>query len=301
MRISTMTLTHARRFGFDAAISRIAAAGFDCFDLTLTFDAFNKMEMEPIYSSDWKEYADHLLTICRENHICCNQSHAPFPSAPIPTEAPDPSASLKHKDVVFDLQVRSIQFAARMGASCIIVHPVKAYPHLGREDYWKDVNMELYRALAPTAKESGIKIALENMFVKGPDGLVESCCGNPYSFVDWLDTLADDCFTACLDIGHCAICRYDPAEAIRILGKDRLTALHIHDNNLITDNHFLPGTGGTGVNWDSVLAALSEIGYTGDFTLETDHSTLKPFPDDQFPAALKTMAETARRMADRIS
>jgi sugar phosphate isomerase/epimerase len=157
--------------------------------------------------------------------------------------------------------------------------------------------MDFYRALAPTAKEAGIKIALENMFVNDPNRkfYTESVCGDPREFADYLDTLADDCFTACLDLGHCALCGYSAADAIRILGADRLGALHVHDNDCKTDNHLPPFTGLQ--DWAAVTDALREIGYRGEITLESDR-IFKNTPAEMYPSTLRYLHDVARCLAD---
>jgi sugar phosphate isomerase/epimerase len=55
-------------------------------------------------------------------------------------------------------------------------------------------------------------------------------------------------------------------DVIRDLG-DLVEVLHMHDNNGIKDQHKILGTGI--IDWKDTLSALSEIGFSGYYNLET--------------------------------
>lgn len=291
MRISTTTGRVAAAFGIEEGLKHIAKAGFDCYDYS-NFKIDNWQE-NPIFGEDWEAYADSVKAAAAAVGLSCNQSHAPFPSCKPATEE-----NAEYNEIIFEKLERSIRFAARLGAKSVVIHPKKDFPHFGREKYWKDVNMEFYRALAPTAKEAGIKIALENMFVTDPNRKIytESTCGDPREFVDYLDTLADDCFTACLDLGHSQLCGYNTAEFIRILGAERLGALHVQDTDYKSDLHMPPFCALQ--DWAAVGDALAEIGYRGDITLESDRLIAK-MPEELYDVGLAYMSGVARWLANR--
>ncbi|MBR4766399.1 MAG: hypothetical protein IK085_06530, partial [Clostridia bacterium] len=87
------------------------------------------------------------------------------------------------------------------------------------------------------------------------------------------------------------------AAMIREMGAYRVTCLHIHDNNGISDDHTLPYT--RSIKWDETLKALGEIGYKGDFTYEADNF-LKKFPDELIVPCLKFMVNVGRYMISEI-
>ena len=93
------------------------------------------------------------------------------------------------------------------------------------------------------------------------------------------------------------LCGREPEDAIRTLGHDRLGSLHVHDTDYRADLHTLPGMGS--INWKRVTAALAEINYKGEFTLEADNF-LKNYPTEHFPAAMRFMAQTAGYLAAEI-
>ena len=97
--------------------------------------------------------------------------------------------------------------------------------------------------------------------------------------------------------GHAALCRTKPEDLIRGLSPDRLTMLHIQDNDLTDDRHLLPYLGE--LEWKPVTDALREIGYRGSLNFEA-LKWMKKFPTELFPAALRLLAETARLMAAEV-
>lgn len=106
---------------------------------------------------------------------------------------------------------------------------------------------------------------------------------------------------ACLDVGHVGLPSGD-AEAwdfIKILGHDRLQALHIHDNDYTNDQHLIPYAGS--IDWSQVTKALGQIDYAGDFTYEclfkrmfnqVDHKVITPL--------LKFTEQIGRHLIDQV-
>ncbi len=286
MLLSTQTDYLARKFGHKRAIEIIADAGFDAIDLTM-FEL--KGEDSPFLHDDYQAYALSLKRVAEGRGLVFNQAHAPFPSSKI-DEA--------YNTMMFARIVRSIEIAGIVGAKCIVVHPMHHLPYLANMEMLKSMNMEFYRKLAPYAKAAGIKIALENMWQRDAETkqIVVSACSRTKEFADWIDTLDDDCFTACLDLGHSGLYGFDAAEQIKGLGK-RLGALHVHDNDYQSDSHTAPYLGK--MHWDTICAALSETGYTGDLTLEADNF-FNPFGETLAPSAARFLQDIGRDLIQRI-
>ena len=289
MIISTTTGKLSKRFTLADAIKILADAGFDAYDYSIHYCEEN----DPLYSDSWKEYLAKIRAGADALGILCNQAHAPFPS-----RHNDTPQHAEYNATIFDRLVRSIEGSALLGAKAIVIHPIQCLPYAENVGYLRDSNLELYRALAPYAKKSGIKIALENMFQRKDGVIVDSVCSQPEEFIDYLDTLADDCFTACLDLGHCVLTQHNTADMIRALGSERLTALHVHDNDNKTDLHTLPYHGK--MDWEEITDALAEIGYRGDFTLEAD-TFMARVPNELLTPIFTTMKATARYLADKVT
>ena len=94
-----------------------------------------------------------------------------------------------------------------------------------------------------------------------------------------------------------ALCGREPEDAIRILGRDRLGALHVHDVDYVNDLHTIPYLGR--VNWSNVITALADIGYKGEFTMESD-AFLARYPNDFLPTATRFMADTTKYLSEKL-
>lgn len=281
MKLSTTTGRFHRIFGFEKAIDYLAEAGYDALD----FSQFDK----EIYSVDYgKEYYTEIKKYAEDKGLFFNQSHAPFGSS-----FEDEERTQKR----FDEIVTAIKRASYLGVKNIIVHPCQhlKYDVEGNPERLFEYNMEFYKKLIPYCEEYGIKVALENMWQH--TGMINhSTCSRPEEFIRYVDELNNDCFVACLDIGHAALVREDPDEFIKKLGNKRLQCLHVHDVDGADDSHTLPFFGV--VNWEKVMKALAEIDYKGDLTFEADYF-MNDKPDVLLPECAKLMAKTGKHLIFR--
>ncbi len=84
---------------------------------------------------------------------------------------------------------------------------------------------------------------------------------------------------------------------IHALGHDRLTALHVHDNDKRDDRHTAPYLGG--MDWGAITQALADIRYQGDLTLEAD-AFLSGFPDALIAQAASFLQAIGRHLIAQI-
>lgn len=280
MLISTEIASAAAIIGEEKAIELYAKAGFDAWDFSMfamcRYDWHNKTLLpnsHPLAGSDYLAFARKLRQIGEDNGIHCNQSHAPFP-----VRVPEIRSHLK----------RAIECTAEAGGKICVIHP--------NNDKSPEENAEMYAELLPFAKECGVKIATENMWnwddAKGQSSF--AACATPESFCAHVDALQDDYMVACLDIGHAEMRGSDTSavEMIRALGH-RLQALHIHDNDKWLDSHQIPFS--MQIDFDAVVKALKDIGYSGYLTLEADRYLHGRTKEDIFEG-MKNMAAAARRL-----
>lgn len=288
MLLSTQTEVLASKFGNEKAIEIIARAGFDAIDFS-QFDLKN--DDCQLAGSDYLEYVKKLTIIAKKNNIVFNQSHAPFPSSS--------ADNAVYNEKIFDRIVRAIEIAGLLGAKCIVVHPMHHLPYLAHKEELRKQNLAFYRALIPYAKSVNIKICLENMWQRDHETrqIIYSTCSTAEDFLEYLDMLQDDVFTACLDLGHCGLYGIPAEQMILELG-NRITALHIHDNDNVSDLHTMPYLGK--MNWDAILDALVKIGYAGDFTLEAD-GFYKRFPTAMAENCAGFLAICSRNMIRRLN
>jgi len=280
MKLVTTTHLLEERFGLKAAIRMIKDAGFDGYDCSL----FESMKPgKPLALTAYLEYAHELRDYADKIGIPCTQTHAPYPSL----------LTIEDIDNVVETQLKAIEISAILGAEIIVIHPASCTDVRGNFDH-------LYSKLIPRAEELGIKIATENMFTssKQTHELIPAACGTVDEFCSYVDYAKSKYFTACLDIGHSELKKMEGAvRFINGMGSERISALHIHDNNGISDQHVMPFAGK--INWDEVTRALAQIDYKGNFTFEAD-TTADNYPDELLAGWLRLLYKTGHHLINKI-
>ncbi|MHC1695898.1 MAG: sugar phosphate isomerase/epimerase family protein [Eubacteriales bacterium] len=284
MLLSTQTHTLGYRLSEEQSVRILCETGYDALDYSMFFmhDAENVLNRD-----GYKDYVLNLKKIASDYGVPFNQAHTPFPSC----KENDPD----YNKITFTRLVRSLEIAGLLGVRNIIVHPVS----IADKDRQKDYNIDLYNRLRPYCEEYGVKVALENMWGwnAAEKRIVPNVCSLAAELADYIDALDSRFFTVCLDIGHCGLVGENASDAIRILGGMRLTALHVHDNDNFQDSHTIPYLGK--IDWKGVAQALSDIGYTGELTLEADNF-MASFPDEMLPTAAKFMHDTGRQLIHMV-
>ena len=102
------------------------------------------------------------------------------------------------------------------------------------------------------AKSLNVKVAFENTKIKG--------------YLEYvLENIKDENVGICFDAGHYHVHFND--EFNFEFFKDRIFAVHLHDNDKSDDLHLLPYDGT--INWQDVMTKLKESNYNGPITLES--------------------------------
>ncbi len=290
MRISTEINSFAGTLGEIAAIKMLAEVGFDAYDLSLF-----KMRHDPscaFCQDGYKEYAMEIRKAADNAGIVCNQAHAPFPSS---VGDPEKDAA------IYQQIIRAMEIASIAGAAIIVVHPLQhlTYATPGNPEILEEMNIAFYKSLIPYCEQFGIHVAVENMwqYDSRQACIVDSTCSRAEEFCRYIDRVNSSWIVGCLDIGHVPLVGEDLPRIIRMLGRNRLKALHVHDNNLTQDSHALPYT--MSIDFDAVTAALKEIGYTGDVTFEADNACGK-LPSHLKQAGARLMFGVGRDLAGKI-
>ncbi len=266
------------RFGdIRTILKMMKEAGFDAYDFSLV----NSTNAGYPSAEHWEEEARAVKEYADDLGIVCNQAHAPFASWLKGNE--------EYNAAIFPEIERAIRVSGIVGAKVCVVHPCnRATP---------EENAQFYRRLLPVAKESGVKIGVENMWNWDDGRVTPAACSDGVSFNAHLDLLDERYFGALLDIGHAEMqgVGTSAVEMINALNS-RLIALHIHDNNQRDDSHVLPFT--MNIDFSAVCAALKGIGYQGDVTLEVFFKQQMPL--ELFPTLVKHCAELANYLRNQI-
>ncbi len=283
MKLCTETGAIQSRLGELEGIEALAAAGFDSLDYSL-----NKYPTDGILSKSDTEIRDYFAKLrgfIESRGIYVNQTHTHYPTRLEPD--------------YYELTRCELLASVALGARFAVIHPVKL-PGEPRERV-KAVNVEFYSSLVPIIADSELKIGVENMFTtdRATRKILPSVCSTADELADYVDTLnslAPGRFAACLDLGHANLVGGEPVAAmIRRLGS-RVELLHVHDNDGIRDRHSAPGFGN--IDWSEVCAALSEVGYSGDFSFES-HGFFKAFDEVLLTDAAAMLAKIGRSFIEK--
>ena len=117
---------------------------------------------------------------------------------------------------------------------------------------YNELGLSRIKRLVEYAKKLNIKIAFENTKVKG--------------YLEYvLQNITDSNVGICFDSGHYHAHFKDEFDFE--LFKDRIFAVHLHDNYGIKDEHLLPFDGN--IDWKYIVRKLKQANYKGPITLES--------------------------------
>lgn len=173
-----------------------------------------------------------------------------------------------------DILKRQLDLFAGIGVQNAVIHVNGGKELEPRERF--DCQVSALSQLAEYIGGSSMKLCLENLGSVPQTQTVEK-------LRLFLDAVGSDRLAICLDMGHLHLTnsRGETAQSHRefILkaGKD-LCALHITNNNGSGDDHLMPYSARTGVDWQEVVGALREIDYHGLFNLELLGEVICPMP-----------------------
>ena len=287
MKISNHTNILEKRFGTIRAIRMNCEAGFEAVD-------YSMYETDlPVFSRGATALIKEMRRVIDSCGAVFNQAHAPYTKFRLGAENTDRNRE------IFSYVKRSVEIAAELGAASIVVHPAFICRNLSADERY-EMNMQMYEALLPTARSYGINIAIENMWGRHKDNrdkIVKDVCSDAAELIRYVDGLDSQYVCACLDVGHAGLVGESAEQMILSLG-NRIGAIHIHDNDFIRDLHTLPYLGN--IDFSQISAALAQISYRGDVTLEAD-CFLEEIPDALVPDALKFSAKIAAYIRDEIN
>jgi hexulose-6-phosphate isomerase len=173
----------------------------------------------------------------------------------IPLNAPDATA----QDQALDALSTCLRDAKTVGASSILLVPGIVNERLSYDECWTR-SIALIRRALPLAKETGVKIAIENVW--------NAFIMSPLEAARYLDELNDPMVGWHFDIGNVINFGW-PEQWVKVLG-ERILKLHIKDfsrkkrddEGLWKGFNVQLGEGDAG--WPRVMAGLDACGYSTD-------------------------------------
>lgn len=254
MKIGIEQGAYLNRYGFVQGLARMKKHGYECLD----YQDFIDTETE-LFQLPEAEFEKRLLTqkqMITEAGIEISQTHGPW-------RWPPQDTTQAEREERFEKMAKSVRGTAILGCTHFVIHPIMPYGAASDpepERMWA-MNQAFMSRLVEVGATYGVEIDFENM------PMTALAISRPEAILRFVKELHSPFFKVCLDTGHCAVFGDSPAEAVRLIGKEYLAVLHVHDNNGQGDFHWIPYTGV--VDWEDFSAALEEIGFEGTVSLET--------------------------------
>lgn len=131
--------------------------------------------------------------------------------------------------------------------SLVIMHLISK----NLEPMYNEIGLHRIKQIVDYAKKLDIKVTFENT--------------KTWGYLEYvLTNLDNDNIGVCYDAGHCHAFYHD--EFSYDLFKNRIFAVHLHDNDKSDDLHLMPFDGT--IDWKHVISKLQESNYEGPITLE---------------------------------
>lgn len=285
-------------------------AGFSCCDFSLNAYLKNTLLYEYRLNNFFDQteakleafFAPHRKA-AQSAGIAIHQIHMPYPIY-------IPKADREINDYLWkQVAPKSMSVCHYLGCRYIVVHGFKLAHFLGNEELeWKETE-KFIESIAPTAKEMGITVCIENLYDSIGNHMVEGPCCDVRKVIQRIDCFNDkygaEVLGFCFDTGHANIVGIDFESFITALGS-RLKIFHIHDNDGISDLHQLPFTftrtreNMPSTDWEGFIRGLRAIRFNGVLSFETA-PVLSAFPDELKEKVLCFIAEIGRYFADKVS
>lgn len=250
------------------------ASGFKILDLDMYESAHNHMAPGDLTGGDWEFKIEELGNEAARLGAEFVQAHAPFCAGYlIAGHQPDDS----YREMYGELMRRAIVAAGKLNIPWVTVHPMTDTVDAEYDvDVNRRVNLEFYLPYVELAAKVGTGLAFENMANFTPD-IRRFYCASADELADLADSFGTpETVGVCWDFGHAKMMMDNQPRQLRKLGK-RLKATHVQDNMGDRDSHLIPMVGGN-IRWEEIMPVLREIGYEGDFVLES-HSYMQNVPD----------------------
>ena len=193
------------------------------------------------YDKDWDFRQEEQVALCKKLGLNIIFAHLGYQNINSIWEEREEGEGLieRYKNDIWNCK--------QNGISLVIMHLTtkKVAPMYG------EVGLRRFRKITEYAKEIGVKVAFENTRIKG---YLEYVLGN----------IKDDNVGLCFDIGHYHV-HFNDEFNFKFF-KDRIFAVHLHDNDKTDDLHLMPFDGT--INWKDGIKKLKECNYDGPITME---------------------------------
>ena len=163
---------------------------------------------------------------------------------------------------------RSVEACGILGIPTAVLHTSygKAHIYPGDKEPYFEYNRNFLRPLLEAAEKYNVTLCIENTSSKNMGNFYFP--RTPEDMNDLVEFINHPLLKCCWDTGHAVMeGKNDQREDLNKL-KANLRAVHIHDNNGLSDEHLAPFCGK--LDMDSIVNGLTDIGFKGFFTFEVE-------------------------------
>ncbi|MBQ9805258.1 MAG: sugar phosphate isomerase/epimerase [Clostridia bacterium] len=238
---------------FEQELKQLKSIGFDCID----YQGFvnTQTDLFLMEESEFDAYVRAHREIAERVGITVHQVHGPW-------RWPTVDDTKEGRAERFEKMTKAIRGTALLGCDRMVLHNLMPQKRIDTDPVFvREINKEFFTRLCAFSKDFGVTVCLENM------PFPCQSLARPQQTLSLVKELGLESFRMCLDTGHAQVLNVTPGEAVRLIGKNYLYALHVHDNDGLRDRHWLIGDGVA--DWKDFGAALGEIGFDGCFSIES--------------------------------
>lgn len=193
------------------------------------------------YDRDWEVSQEEQVKLCKELGLNIIFAHLGYQNI----------NSIWEEGIEGDNLVerykKNIKDCKENGITMVIMHLTSK----NEAPEYGEIGLNRLRKIVEYAKELNVKIAFENTKIKG--------------YLEYvLKNIKDDNVGMCFDSGHYHVHFNDEFDFEPV--KNRIFAVHLHDNDKSDDLHLIPFDGT--IDWSKIVSILKESNYDGPITLE---------------------------------
>jgi len=270
---------------FDAGLRNVGIAS-DMFDYSIKPEFERKLRLFAEYgfeyidwSDDWNTailYSKEIMEFYRQCIESCGLRcigvHG-VSSSSIHVEAEDDQMFNKY----VELLKNRVEFCSLVGGTVLVIHPPNVEGDSVRASRKLERSLRAFEGVRSLCGDLGISLAVENCYPSDAESLEYYFERYPPEFVGF-----------CFDSGHAHV----NGNFDRLLGfKDRLKALHLHDNGGREDDHQPPFFGT--IEWERVMRWIGSAAYAKPINFEIVHKS--KFFEDSMEKFLEYCARSIQK------